>query len=203
MNKVSVLELFLPEDQSIEFSKHVAAIRNKIAQGDGLVTGTIFSQVLLSAHTAYQTNQISLAQYIDEIFKLAAVHHVAIGTLKASQETTNTKPTRSNNKGDSMKLKTIVTYALSATLAFTATSSFAGEVTDRIIHSKTFNVGSRESSIPYSEKTANGYKGYSQEICAIIHAEFDKQHKVTTTINYVPVDGTTRWPSVQSGNADA
>ncbi|CAB3970831.1 MULTISPECIES: transporter substrate-binding domain-containing protein [Burkholderiaceae] len=102
-----------------------------------------------------------------------------------------------------MKLKTIVTYALSATLAFTATSSFAGEVTDRIIHSKTFNVGSRESSIPYSEKTANGYKGYSQEICAIIHAEFDKQHKVTTTINYVPVDGTTRWPSVQSGNADA
>ncbi|MBH9720465.1 hypothetical protein JAO10_08985 [Burkholderia contaminans] len=88
MNKVSVLELFLPEDQSIEFSKHVAAIRNKIAQGDGLVTGTIFSQVLLSAHTAYQTNQISLAQYINEVFKLAAVHHVAIGTLKTSQETT-------------------------------------------------------------------------------------------------------------------
>lgn len=101
-----------------------------------------------------------------------------------------------------MNLKTIFTYALSATLAFTATSSFAGEVIDRIVHSKTFNVGSRESSVPYSEKTAEGYKGYSQEICAIIHAEFDKQHHVTTTINYVPVDGTTRWPATQNGNDD-
>ncbi|WP_156668978.1 hypothetical protein [Ralstonia insidiosa] len=70
-----------------------------------------------------------------------------------------------------MKLKTL---ALSAILAITASSSFAGEVTNRIIQSKTFNIGSRESSVPYSEKTANGYKGYSQEICSIIHAEFDK-----------------------------
>ncbi|AQQ43292.1 hypothetical protein A8E81_10870 [Burkholderia cenocepacia] len=74
---------------------------------------------------------------------------------------------------------------------------------DRIIQNKTFNVGSRESSVPYSEKTADGYKGYSQEICAIIHAEFDKQHHVTTKINNVPVDGTTRWPATQSGNVDA
>ncbi|MBU9118450.1 transporter substrate-binding domain-containing protein [Burkholderia multivorans] len=98
-----------------------------------------------------------------------------------------------------MKLRIL---ALSTILAITSSSSFAGEVTNRIIQSKTFNVGSRESSVPYSEKTANGYKGYSQEICSIIHAEFDKQHHVTTTINYVPVDGTTRWPAVQSGNAD-
>ncbi|KAB0640623.1 transporter substrate-binding domain-containing protein [Burkholderia stagnalis] len=99
-----------------------------------------------------------------------------------------------------MKIKAIV---LSTILSITASTSFAGEVVDRIVQSKTFNVGSRESSVPYSEKTANGYKGYSQEICSIIHAEFDKQHHITTTINYVPVDGTTRWPAVQSGNVDA
>lgn len=101
-----------------------------------------------------------------------------------------------------MKLNKIATVALAAVLTVTASSSFAGEVINRIVQSKTFNIGSRESSVPYSEKTANGYKGYSQEICAIIHAEFDKEHNVTTAINYVPVDGTTRWPAVQSGNAD-
>lgn len=37
-----------------------------------------------------------------------------------------------------MKLKTL---ALSAILAITASSSFAGEVTNRIIQSKTFNIG--------------------------------------------------------------
>lgn len=102
-----------------------------------------------------------------------------------------------------MNLKNLAISALAAVLTVTASSAFAGEVVDRIIQSKTFNVGSRESSVPYSEKTADGYKGYSQEICAIIHAEFDKQHHVTTKINNVPVDGTTRWPATQSGNVDA
>ena len=62
-----------------------------------------------------------------------------------------------------MKLKTLATLALSAVVTFTATSSFAGEVIDRIIQNKTFNVGSRESSVPYSEKPQTATKDIAKK----------------------------------------
>ncbi|KAB0640624.1 hypothetical protein F7R25_03780 [Burkholderia stagnalis] len=78
MNKQQVLELSLPENQAVEFAKHVSAIRGQIMKGNANQEAAVFSNAVLSAHTAYQTNKISLEQYINEIFKISALYHAAI-----------------------------------------------------------------------------------------------------------------------------
>ncbi|WP_139352353.1 hypothetical protein [Burkholderia cenocepacia] len=81
MNKQQVLELSLPENQAIEFAKHVSAIRGQIAKGKVDEEVAFFSNAILSAHAAYLTKATSFEQYINEVFKISALYHAAIKGL--------------------------------------------------------------------------------------------------------------------------
>ncbi|WP_205191369.1 hypothetical protein [Burkholderia sp. LMG 13014] len=83
MDKQQVFELSLPENQAIEFSKHVAAIRGQVTKGNLAQVSATFSQAILGTHSDYMTSKISLDKYIDEIFKISALHHAAFKGINA------------------------------------------------------------------------------------------------------------------------
>lgn len=78
MNKQQVFELSLPEDQAIEFAKHVSAIRGQILKGNTDKVAAMFARSILTAHTDYATKEISFEKFIDEVLKVAVLHRAAI-----------------------------------------------------------------------------------------------------------------------------
>ncbi len=86
-----------------------------------------------------------------------------------------------------------------------ATVARAGTTLDRIKATGVVNVGFRESGLPFSYKSTEGGAplGYSIDICnALIDALKLQLKAPTLQVNYVPVTGATRIPSVVEGKID-
>lgn len=84
--------------------------------------------------------------------------------------------------------------------------AFAGETIDTIKKSGEFVIATRPASFPNAGKPSDEAKfgeftGYSVEICQYLHNRFDNHFKTNTKIRYLQVDGKSRWPQIDSGNA--
>lgn len=86
-----------------------------------------------------------------------------------------------------------------------ATVARAGTTLDRIKATGVVNVGFREAGLPFSYKSAEAGApmGYSIDICnALIEAVKLQLKAPTVQVNYVPVTGGTRIPSIVEGKTD-
>ena len=97
-------------------------------------------------------------------------------------------------------MKKLLTGVMFAVLG---TSAFAGATIDRIIASKTLNVGARDNSVPYSFQNSRGsFEGMSQDFVKEVAKDFEKKYKVSLTIAKQEVTGQTRQILVTFGAID-
>jgi glutamate/aspartate transport system substrate-binding protein len=90
-------------------------------------------------------------------------------------------------------------------LAGSVTGAWAGATLDRIKATGVVNMGFREAGLPFSYKAADGGAplGYSIDICNALIEAVKLEIKVSSVqVNYVPVTGSTRIPSIVDGKTD-
>jgi glutamate/aspartate transport system substrate-binding protein len=94
-----------------------------------------------------------------------------------------------------------------AALVFPGTASAQGpcaeDTLDKIKRSGVFALGARQSTPPYGYLDAqNNWVGFATDIARAIHANLEKELKVTIELKYVPVTSQTRIPLLQNGTID-
>src|ERR1043166_2153235 len=84
-----------------------------------------------------------------------------------------------------------------------AQGSCVEDTLDKIKRTGVFALGARQSTPPYGYLDANNnWVGFATEIARAIHANLEKELKVTIELKYVPVTSQTRIPLLQNGTID-